>query len=83
MPRGTADAHDTTPMIQGNCRVRFTAADFDFVVRILARSQTDHVSLVDLLSDAEARDSVLDSPRTFPSNAKSLSPSREGLFGLG
>ena len=50
-------------MIRANCRERFTAADFDFVVRTLARSQTDHVSLVDLLSDAETRDSVLDSPR--------------------
>ena len=50
-------------MIQANCRARFTAADFDFVVRTLARSQTDHVSLVDLLSDAETRDTVLDSPR--------------------
>src|SRR5436305_1146970 len=50
-------------MIQANCRARFTAADFDFVVRILARSQTDHVSLVDLLGDAETRDTVLDNPR--------------------
>jgi hypothetical protein len=50
-------------MIRANCRERFTAADFDFVVRTLARSRTDHVSLADLLSDAETRDSVLDSPR--------------------
>ena len=50
-------------MIRANCRERFTAADFDFVVRTLARSQTDHVSLVDLLADAETRDSVLDNPR--------------------
>src|SRR5213078_4787550 len=50
-------------MIRANCRARFTAADFNFVVRILARSQTDHVSLVDLLSDAETRDAVLDNPR--------------------
>jgi hypothetical protein len=50
-------------MIQANCRARFTAADFDFVVRTLARSETDHVSLVDLLSDVEARDSVLDHSR--------------------
>lgn len=49
-------------MIRANCRARFTAADFDFVVRTLARSTTDHVSLVDLLSDAETRDSVLDHP---------------------
>lgn len=50
-------------MIRANCRERFTATDFDFVVRTLARSQTDHVSLVDLLSDGEARDAVLDHPR--------------------
>ncbi|MEP7070956.1 MAG: hypothetical protein ABI839_01080 [Verrucomicrobiota bacterium] len=50
-------------MVQANCRARFTAADFDFVVRTLARSQTEHVSLVDLLADAENRDTVLDSPR--------------------
>lgn len=50
-------------MIRANCRARFTAADFDFVVRTLARSQSDHVSLVDLLSDSETRDSVLDHPR--------------------
>ena len=50
-------------MIRANCRARFTAADFEFVVRTLARSQVDHVSLVDLLSDAETRDSVLDHPR--------------------
>lgn len=50
-------------MIRANCRECFTAADFDFVVRTLARSQTDHVSLVDLLSDSETRDSVLDNPR--------------------
>jgi hypothetical protein len=50
-------------MIRANCRERFTAADFDFVVRTLARSATDQVSLVDLLSDVETRDSVLDHPR--------------------
>ncbi|MEP7014975.1 MAG: hypothetical protein ABI925_06015 [Verrucomicrobiota bacterium] len=50
-------------MIRANCRARFTAADFDFVVRTLGRSQTDHVSLVDLISDTDTRDSVLDHPR--------------------
>jgi hypothetical protein len=50
-------------MIRANSRARFTAADFDFIVRTLARSQTDQVSLVDLLSDVETRDSVLDHPR--------------------
>ena len=56
-------AHDEFPMIRANCRARFTAADFDFVVRTLAGSKTDHVSLVDLLSDVETRDSILDHPR--------------------
>jgi hypothetical protein len=60
---GTRDANTPVSMIQANCRARFTAADFDFVVRTLARSQTDHVSLVDLLGDAETRDTVLDHPR--------------------
>jgi hypothetical protein len=50
-------------MIRANCRARFTAADFDFVVRTLARSPNDRVSLVDLLSDIQTRDSVLDHPR--------------------
>jgi len=54
-------------MIRANCRERFTAADFEFVVRTLARSQTDQVSLVDLLSDVETRDSVLDNPRLVES----------------
>ncbi|MBV9618857.1 MAG: hypothetical protein JO201_06555 [Verrucomicrobia bacterium] len=50
-------------MIRANCRERFTAADFDFIVRTLSRSPDDHVSIVDLLSDAETRDAVLDHPR--------------------
>jgi hypothetical protein len=60
---GIAIAYNEFPMIRANCRARFTAADFDFVVRTLARSPTDHVSLVDLLSDGQTRDSVLDNPR--------------------
>ena len=56
-------ALNSLSMIQANCRARFTAADFDFVVRILTRSQSESISLVDLLSDSETRDSVIDSPR--------------------
>jgi hypothetical protein len=70
-------------MIQANCRARFTAADFDFVVRTLARSDPDHVSLVDLLSDAEMRDSVLDHPRLVDailSNASHLQISSQFYF---
>jgi hypothetical protein len=54
-------------MIKANCRERFTATDFDFVVRTLSRSERDSVNLVDLLTDAEARDSILDSPRLVES----------------
>ncbi len=60
---GTFSAYNGFSMIQANCRARFTAADFDFVVRTLARSQSESVSLVDLLADSETRDSVIDSPR--------------------
>ena len=45
-------------MITANCRDRFTAEDFDFVVQTLARSERDSVNLVDLLTDAEARDAA-------------------------
>ncbi len=47
-------------MIQANCRAQFTADDFSFVVRTLARSPKDAVSLVSLLSDEAERDVVLD-----------------------
>lgn len=50
-------------MIRANCRARFTAADFDFIVRTLVRSRTDCVSIVDLLSDDQTRDAILDHPR--------------------
>ena len=60
---GTFSAYNGFSMIQANGRARFTAADFDFVVRTLARSQSESVSLVDLLADSETRDSVIDSPR--------------------
>ncbi|MEP6810191.1 MAG: hypothetical protein ABI992_08095 [Chthoniobacterales bacterium] len=70
-------------MIRANCRERFTASDFDFVVRTLARSQTEGVSLVDLLSDQATRDAVLDSPRlvhAILSNANQLSISSHFYF---
>jgi hypothetical protein len=47
-------------VIQANCRTQFTADDFSFVVRVLAKSQRDAVSLVTLLSDEEERDAILD-----------------------
>ena len=47
-------------VIQANCRAQFTADDFSFVVRVLAKSQRDAVSLVSLLSDEAERDAILD-----------------------
>lgn len=47
-------------MIHANCRAQFTADDFGYVVKVLARSPRDSVSLVSLLSDEETRDQVLD-----------------------
>ena len=49
-------------MVQANCRTRFTAADFDFIVRSLSRSRRESVSLVSLLTDADTRDTLLDQP---------------------
>lgn len=70
-------------MVRANCRARFTAGDFDFVVRTLARSQVESVSLVDLLSDEETRDAVLDNPRLVDailSNAGQLAISSQFYF---
>jgi hypothetical protein len=52
-------------MIKANCRERFTAEDFDFIVRTLSRTERDSVTLVDLLTDEVARDAILDDPRLF------------------
>jgi hypothetical protein len=54
-------------MITANCRDRFTAEDFDFVVKTLATDEKDSVPLVELLTDAETRDEILDHPRLLKS----------------
>jgi len=54
-------------VIQANCRAQFTADDFSFVVRVLAKSQKDAVSLVTLLSDEEERDAILDHDLVYQS----------------
>jgi len=48
------------PMIQPNCRARLTGEDFNFIVRTLAKSPGNKVSLVELLTDTGARDQILD-----------------------
>src|SRR3984893_10817395 len=47
-------------MIQANCRARFTGEDFNFIIRTLAKDPGQKVSLVQLLTDLETRDEVLD-----------------------
>jgi hypothetical protein len=47
-------------VVQANCRSRFTADDFAFIVRVLSKSPQDAVSLVSLLSDEAERDAILD-----------------------
>jgi hypothetical protein len=63
-------------MITANCRDRFTAEDFDFVVQTLARSEQESVSLVKLLTDSETRDALLDHPRLFQSLLEDGAPLR-------
>ncbi len=58
-------AHTTEPMIRANCRNRFTAQDFDFVVKTLGRSRGDAVSLSQMLTDAGERDTILDHQLLF------------------
>jgi hypothetical protein len=53
------------PMIRANCRDRFTAEDFTFIVQTLGKSRADAVSLTELLSDQEMRDSILDHELLF------------------
>lgn len=61
-------------MIKANCRERFTAADFEFVVQTLSKTERDSVNLIELLTDHEARDAILDDPRLFHSLLEGESP---------
>jgi hypothetical protein len=53
------------PMIRANCRDRFTAEDFTFIVHTLGKSRADAVTLTELLTDQEMRDSILDHELLF------------------
>ncbi|MEO8351999.1 MAG: hypothetical protein ABI680_09720 [Chthoniobacteraceae bacterium] len=63
-------------MITANCRDRFTAEDFDFIVETLAPSERDSVNLEELLADEDARNTVLDHPRLFQSVLETDGPLR-------
>ena len=50
-------------VIRPNCRVQFTPQDIDFIVSALGSKVGDASALVRLLSDEEARDTILDDER--------------------
>lgn len=52
-------------VIQPNCRVQFTAADIDFIVANLGRKTGGIDCVVQLLSDPESRDVILDDEKLF------------------
>ena len=52
-------------MITPNCRERLTASDFDFIARTLSAGRTNSATLAELLTDAEMRDTILDSDSLF------------------
>ncbi len=52
-------------LIKPNCRIQFTADDLDFIANILDRRSPDHHVLIELLSDQESRDMILDDEQLF------------------
>jgi hypothetical protein len=62
---GISHAIGKLPMITPNCRERLTAADFAFITRTLSSGRQQTSSLAALLTDAETRDSILDSDALF------------------
>ncbi len=52
-------------MIQPNCRVQFTAADVEFVVKVLGHRLGNVECLIKLLADEESRDQILDDETLF------------------
>ena len=52
-------------LIQPNCRIQFTAEDIDFISNTLTQASGDRSVLVQLLSDHETRDFILDDEKLF------------------
>ncbi|MDQ6631455.1 MAG: hypothetical protein M3Y82_06815 [Verrucomicrobiota bacterium] len=50
-------------VIQPNCRIQFTAEDIEFIIQILGGNSSGF--LIQLLTDAEARDLILDNETLF------------------
>jgi hypothetical protein len=47
-------------VIRANCREKFSAEDFTFIVEALSKDAKNKIALTDLLTDAETRDQILD-----------------------
>jgi len=52
-------------LIQPNCRIQFTADDLQFISDTLSKNLGDRSVLMDLLSDPETRDAILDDEDLF------------------
>jgi len=52
-------------LIQPNCRIQFTADDLQFISDTLSRTLGDRSVLIELLSDPETRDAILDDEDLF------------------
>lgn len=52
-------------MIRANCRQKFSAEDFDFIVETLSKDTKNKTALTDLLTDEETRDEILDHELLF------------------
>lgn len=52
-------------MIRANCRDRFTSDDFTFISNTLSKLDSEKAAIVNLLSDSESRDEMLDMQPLF------------------
>lgn len=52
-------------LIQPNCRIQFTAEDIQFVLQTLGKTRNDENLLLQLISDEESRDLLLDDETLF------------------
>jgi hypothetical protein len=56
----SSEWNETMKMIQANCRVQFAAEDIEFILSVLGRKIGTAECLIQLLSDEQSRDLILD-----------------------
>lgn len=59
------NGHRIMKVIQPNCRIQFTAEDIDFIVSTLGHARNNRECLIQLLTDLETRDVILDDEALF------------------